>query len=189
MIQRIKQAQTAGLEISAPDAILDQLVIETYGDALFIEVPEHLSGEVRVVVTTPSVREIVSSGGAAVVGSGLLSEELSLEARGTGSFNFSALQADELLVTGSDGAAFTLSGSVNRQVLDLADHDLYQAVSLHSQTVEATVVGSGYILVAVDELLDVRLAGAANVRYLGSPFVSKNVSGTGSIAPVTGNSI
>lgn len=185
----ITQGDAPRLLVSASASVLDDVVIEFLDDALFIEVPANAAGDVVIRATLGQLSEIVSDGANSVSGTGLLSDILSLEAKGAGRFNFSALQANELLVTGADGAAFTLSGSVNRQVLDLADHGLYQAGNLHSRSVEAKVVGAGYILLAVDELLDVRLAGAASVRYLGTPFVSQSVSGSGSVAPVAALSI
>ena len=69
-------------------------------------------------------------------------------------------------------------------MLDLADPGRYQARSLASESVEATIVGSGLILLQVDDLLDVHLAGNARLRYVGSPYVSQLVSGAGSVAPV-----
>lgn len=67
--------------------------------------------------------------------------------------------------------------------------NIAQAGNLHSRSVEASVEGAGYILLAVDELLDVRLTGTASVRCVGSPFVSQTVSGPGSVAPVAARSI
>lgn len=185
----IAQGGAPGLWITGSPSLRDAVVVEIYDDALFIEVPAQAADIVSIDVMLGSLREIVSDGAARVTGVGLHFDSLSLEATGASRFNLSGLQAHELVVTGTDGAAFTFSGSVDRQVLDLADHGLYQAGSLHSRSVEASVKGAGYILLAVDELLDVRLTGAASVRYVGSPFVSQTVSGPGSVAPVATRSI
>jgi len=89
----IRQGEARTLKISAASAILDEVVVENYDDVLFIEVPDTVEEAVAVVVTLPSVREIVTTGINSVVGSGLASKDLSLEAKGAGSFNFSALKA------------------------------------------------------------------------------------------------
>lgn len=187
---RISQGQRAQVQIDAPESVLAGLVVEVFDGVLFIEAPPEAAGSnLTIEATLNNLTEIVSDGANRVIAEDLRVSDLSLEARGAGSFRLSALQADELLVTGTDGADFTLSGSVNRQVLDLADHGGYQAAKLFSHSVEATVVGAGFILLSVEDLLDVRLAGAANVRYLGSPYVSQFVSGPGSVEPVAEHSI
>jgi hypothetical protein len=187
---RINQGRRSQVQIDAPESVLAALVVEVSDGVLFIEAPPGAEGsDLTIEATLNNLTEIVSDGANRVIAEDLRVSDLSLEARGAGSFQLNALRADELLVTGTDGANFTLSGSVNRQVLDLADHGGYQAAQLFSHSVEATVVGAGFILLSVEDLLDVRLAGAANVRYLGSPFVSQFVSGPGSIEPVAEHSI
>jgi len=179
----ITQGVRAEIRVAASETIRASLLIEVSDGVLFIESPANAT-ELHVRVTVASLAEVVSDGDNAIIVEDLITERLNLEASGAGSVLIVALQANELNVTGSDGAAFTISGNVNRQVLDLADHDLYQARQLISRSVEARVVGSGAILLQVDDLLDVRVAGAANVRYVGSPFVSQRVSGPGSVKPV-----
>lgn len=181
----ISQGSQAEIQVDASEATRLLVLVEVYDGVLFIESPaDTASGELQVNVTLPSVKEVVSDGDNVIIVADLTADRLSLEASGAGSIVITALQADELNVTGSNGAAFTLSGTVNRQVLDLVDPGLYQARQLVSHSVEAKVVGRGAILLQVDDLLDVRVAGAANVRYVGSPFVSQRVSGPGSVKPV-----
>jgi hypothetical protein len=181
----ISQGDRAEVRVEASEAIRASVVIEVSDGALFIETPvDSVAGELHVKVILASVSEVVSDGNNVIKVENLTADRLSLEASGPGSVLITALQANELNVTGSRGAAFSLSGNVNRQVLDLADHGLYQARQLVSRSVEAKVVGGGAILLQVDDLLDVRVAGAANVRYAGSPFVSQRVSGPGSVKPV-----
>ena len=107
-----------------------------------------------------------------------------LEGHGKGRFQLYGLEADELIVSSFDQAEFLLSGRVDRQVLELDGTGYYRAPNLISHSVEAIVTGTGFILLAVDDLLAIDLDGAARVRYAGSPFVSQRVSGQGSVTQV-----
>ena len=181
----IRQGRHAGVSITGDGPETAAVLVEVFDDVLYLEVPEGPSSPaLEIVVTLPAVDEVISHGPSVVTVEALHADTLSLEALGAGSFQVRSLRAHELLVTGAPGAAFTLSGEVERQVLDLSNPGRYQARSLNSESVEATVVGGGLILLQVDDLLDVRLAGAARLRYVGSPFVSQMVSGAGSVAPV-----
>ena len=181
----IRQGDQAGMVVlgDIPEAI--DVLVEVFDDVLYLEVPALTNSTApEIVVTLPAVDEVISHGPSEVTVEALHADSLSLEALGAGSFQVQSLRAHELLVTGAPGAVFILSGQVERQVLDLSDPGHYQARSLNSESVEATVVGGGLILLQVDDLLDVRLAGAARLRYVGSPYVSQLVSGAGSVAPV-----
>lgn len=181
----IRQGETAEIVVPGGSALATAVVAEIYDDVLYLEGPDtQQPDELQILVTLPSVSEVVSHGPSIVKAEGLVARTLRLEALGAGSFRVLSLRAHELLVTGTRDAAFTLSGEVDRQVLDLADPGRYQARSLASESVEATIVGGGLILLQVDDLLDVRLAGTARLRYVGSPYVSQLVSGAGSVAPV-----
>ncbi len=186
---RLSQGERPGLVISGADGVLRTIVVEVAADALFIEAPAGASERLVVEVTLPTVSEVVSEGRNVVLADSLDVGDLSIEGKGAGSFRFTGLRAEELLVTGYDDAAFTISGSVERQVLDLQGDGRYQARNLRSQSVEATISGAGVILLAVEKLLDVNLAGAASVRYVGSPYVWRKVSGPGSVTPVAELSI
>jgi hypothetical protein len=191
---RLRQGHAPSLQAQATAEVLDLLVVETYDGALFIESPElnaaELNAESLIInLTLVELREVVSNGRGLIVGQSLKVANLSLEGNGAGRFHFSGLEAHELLVTGHDTTEFTVSGHVKRQVLNLEGDGDYRALNLASRSVEATVNGAGSVLLTVADLLDIRLAGAARVRYAGSPYVSQQVSGPGSIQRVEENSI
>ena len=186
---RLRQGDAPSLQAQASAEVLDLLVVETYDGVLFIESPETNAESLIINLTLSELREVVSNGRSLIVGQSLKVANLSLEGNGAGRFDFSGLEADELLVTGHDSTDFTVSGHVKRQVLNLEGDGDYRAFDLSSRSVEATVNGAGYVLLTVADLLDIRLAGAARVRYAGSPFVSQQVSGSGSIQRVEEHSI
>ena len=186
---RLRQGHAPSLQAQATAEVLDLLVVETYDGALFIESPELNAESLIINLTLVELREVVSNGRGLIVGQSLKVANLSLEGNGAGRFHFSGLEAHELLVTGHDTTEFTVSGHVKRQVLNLEGDGDYRALNLASRSVEATVNGAGFVLLTVADLLDIRLAGAARVRYAGSPFVSQQVSGPGSIQRVEENSI
>ena len=55
--------------------------------------------------------------------------------------------------------------------------------------VEANVFGTGSVTLAVAELLDIRVLGAARVSYVGSPYVSQEISGAGAVKQESQHSI
>ena len=63
------------------------------------------------------------------------------------------------------------------------------AENLISKSVEASISGVANVSLSVVELLDVHVSGSARVRYVGSPYVSQKVSGSGSVKRDPGHSI
>ena len=186
---RLTQGTQPALNAMASAEVLDRLVIETYDGALFIESPESARDHLVIELTVMNVREVVNDGRGVVTSESLKVSDLLLEGRGNGSFQLDELQADELIVTSYGETEFALSGHVNRQVLELESTGYYRAPNLASHSVEATVTGTGFIFLAVEDLLDIELEGTARVRYAGSPFVSQRVSGPGSVTRVQEHSI
>ena len=168
---------------------LDQLIVETSDGTLFIESRDRGSDDLILNLSIRDLRELVSNGRSMVLADSLNVGDLTLAGTGAGSFRVLDLEADELQVSGSGGAEFSLSGQVNRHVIDLEGSGDYRAENLISKSVEASISGVANVSLSVVELLDIHVSGAAHVRYIGSPYVSQKVSGTGSVERDPGHSI
>ena len=87
--------------------------------------------------------------------------------------------ADRALAGGQ--TEFQVSGTAEHQFVELAGVGRYSAGELASQTSHVNVRGAGQVKLWVDELLDVKVLGAARVSYSGSPWVLQQISGSGAV--------
>lgn len=187
--QNVHLAQgTATVRAQGSRDTLNQLIVEVSDGVLFIESFGYDSHDLIVHLSIRELRELVSEGGI-VVADSLKVDDLTLEGKGASSFRLQRLEADELQILGSGSTEFSLSGHVNRQVIVLAGSGDYRARDLLSQSVEASVFGTGSITLAVAEMLDVRVSGPARVSYVGSPYVSQEISGAGAVNQESQHSI
>lgn len=114
-----------------------------------------------VRITTPSLRNLSSSGSCDSKITGLSGGDFSVDVSGSG--------AVECIGT-ADKFAFVVSGSGE---LD--------ADELECRSASVTVSGSGEAVVHATEKLNVSISGSGSVRYLGSPEVTQSISGSGSV--------
>lgn len=163
---------------------LDQLVVDSSDGILYIESEaSNIAADGLVIeITVSRLRELVSDGLGIINSTDLAVDDLMLEGRGAGKFTFANLRADELVVTGQGSTDFELSGEVQRQIVAIDGVGSYRASRLASRSGEVSVFGSGDILVWVEDLLDVKVAGAARVRYLGTPLVLQDILGLGTVS-------
>lgn len=161
--------------------VLDGLLVESGGGSLFIDTADHGAAELVIRLTFESLREMVFDGQVVITSASLQVEDLIIESNGSSSIELRGLIADELQVSGLGATKFSLSGKVQRQVIHIDGSGAYRAQGLSSRTVEVSVSGVGDVLLSVEEMLDVDIAGAARVRYTGSPFVTQRVFGIGSV--------
>ena len=171
--------------VAAGDPLtLDQLVIDSSDGILYIdsEASNIAADGLVIEITVSRLRELVSDGLGVISSTDLAVDKLVLEGRGAGKFTFSNLRADELVVTGQGSTDFELSGEVQRQIVAIDGVGSYRASHLASRSSEVSVFGSGDILLWVEDLLDVKVAGAARVRYLGTPLVLQDILGLGTVS-------
>ena len=171
--------------VAAGDPLtLDQLVIDSSDGILYIdsEASNIAADGLVIEITVSRLRELVSDGLGVISSTDLAVDKLVLEGRGAGKFTFANLRADELVVTGQGSTDFELSGEVQRQIVAIDGVGSYRASHLASRSSEVSVFGSGDILLWVEDLLDVKVAGAARVRYLGTPLVLQDILGLGTVS-------
>jgi hypothetical protein len=100
---------------------------------------------------------------------------------GSATITASKLNTDKLTVVASGSGVLTLSGAAADQDVQLSGSSSYQAGDLESKTVRLNISGSGKSVVKVSDKLDVKVSGSGNVEYIGSPQVTKDISGSGII--------
>ena len=100
---------------------------------------------------------------------------------GTGSISIGSLTATDLVVNADGTGKIEIAGTVVNQELDLKGTGNYDAPDLESQTADVGVTGTGSVVLWVLDSLDVEIVGISKVSYYGSPEVTQNITGTGSL--------
>jgi hypothetical protein len=175
------QGAASDIHVYGKSAGLKELHLETADRVLYIDASVGAADEnPRVELTIPDLQEIVNDGGN-VTSDGLKLPALTLEGRGNGRFALQRLHVGDLVVNGQGASRFLLSGAANNQVIELAGVGRYRGRNLFSRTSQVNVRGTGEVDVAVEELLDVVIFGAARVSYVGAPWVWQRVMGAGAV--------
>jgi hypothetical protein len=177
---RLTQGSPARLTVRAAARLIEGVDIETRDGVLYIKTtgPAH---ELLVDLQVARLEEVVSEGDGHIIGDGLTFDVLRLEGNGAGSFQMERLEARTLEVRSRGATRFELSGQVGHQVVDLSGSGAYRAVGLISNSTTVNVTGASAVRFWADELLDVQVAGSAEIRYAGSAQVEQRVSGMASV--------
>jgi DUF4097 and DUF4098 domain-containing protein YvlB len=104
---------------------------------------------------------------------------------GSGDISVTNLPADSLKIDLSGSGNITASGSAQNVAITLKGSGNILCGELQTSDATAQLNGSGNITVFASESLEANIAGAGNVKYLGSPAkIKKTVTGAGSIVPM-----
>ena len=188
---RVVQAETESLALTASHSVLPQLQSRVAGKVLHLGVargPVTPIGLMRQTVTWDlGVRELqrlVMTGSGSIVLPDLDMDELVVELQGSGGIRFAHLTADRLLVKLSGSGAISLAGDVESQQVRITGSGSYEAMHLVSDYGSIAVAGSGTADVAVNDDLDVRIAGDGKVSYSGFPEITKQITGSGKLTRI-----
>jgi hypothetical protein len=167
LVVHVAPESTQKVVVSSDDNIVPRILTTVSGGELDLSVdhwmvrPQH---EMKVEIWVPSLTKIDASGASKIQVDGLHGELFELELSGA-----------------SDS---TLSGIVDRFVVESSGATELDARGLEAKTVELELSGAGNAEVLASERLDAEVSGAGNVRYFGEPTqVTKDVSGAGSVEP------
>ena len=172
----LSQGPAPRLTARGPAALLDGLSVDTRDGTLHIRTPDHAT-DLVLELQVADLSAFVSEGDGRIVGDDLDVDALELTGLGAGSFMLLRLEARELAVRGHGATRFDLSGQVHTHVVELSGTGDYQAGELISDCVTLQVDGASDVRLWAELTLDVEVAGAASVRYAGSPRVEQRVTG------------
>jgi hypothetical protein len=114
-------------------------------------------------------------GAARVQITGLRTEQLAVDLRGTGEMRIASLDAGHLDVRLPGAGAVRAAGRATEQTITINGAASYDAGELKSQRVKATLQGLGSAIVWAVEELDATIRGVGEVSYYGAPTVRKLV--------------
>ena len=169
----------------------DLLDIESVDGTLYIEGGIHRSNGLnapdRIDVSLPALTELVVSGAANVSVEGFTGDTLFIEGQnhgqGNGQISAHGMDYHHMLVNGAGQFEFDLRGRATHQDVCLHGPGRYWAERLLSQTSVVQVADSGQVRIWTEQLLDLDAADTAEVTYLGSPWINRQVSGGAQIRP------
>jgi len=161
----VEPGPTESVTVEADDNILPMLTSDVAGDTLVLGTDPGSSISPRTPI---SYRVTVT--------------DLSgLSVSGSGDITAGGAAGPDLAVTISGSGTITASGTTDRLSVEISGSGDFAGGSLAARDVEVTVSGSGSALVHAGATLHASISGSGDVRYLGEPAVTKDVTGSGEV--------
>ncbi len=146
------------------------------------EYPAHPGRPTELLLSAPSLESAELDAHGAIECTGFEGERLTLRASQTGDLDFQDLSADQLHVISMLGAgAVRASGTVSRQIVEVAGIAGYEARDLESTEAHVTIAGPGSATVRVSERLTAIITGPGSIYYYGDPEVESSITGSGEV--------
>jgi len=185
---RIVQASQAGLTITAPAEIIEDITSHVADGTLHLGyrnqriVPLAMwRQEISFLLHVEDLNQISSLGSGRIQVADFDSDNLELNLSGSGEIVIDELTADSLAVLVSGSGNVTLAGDVESQQLNIKGSGYYYADQLLSDLGSLRISGSGAASVSVADRLDVVISGSGNVNYHGFPEIRKQILGSGAV--------
>lgn len=165
----VEQGAVESLSVTADDNLLQYLTSEVNGSKLTLGTKGNTSISPTAPITyTLSVKKLNEIGA---------SGSVNVDAKG--------IQTDSLAVAVSGSANISISGQSPDQKIAISGSADYQAGNFNTKDTSISISGSAKAVVAVSDRLDVKVSGSGDVRYIGKPEVTKDISGAGSVEALT----
>ncbi|MDO9546275.1 MAG: head GIN domain-containing protein [Pelolinea sp.] len=181
----IEQGNKESLEITADDNIIEYLENDVIGDELRLQVRDFVSfdptEEIIYRLTVKDLEKIETSGLGKLEIGPLKTPRLNFEISGSGDAVIKDLQADSLILNISGLGNVKIAGKVETQRVDLSGAGFYDAQDLSSSEARIDISGTGKVIVWVKNDLMVELSGSGDFQYYGSPILSTEISGMGTV--------
>jgi hypothetical protein len=159
--------EAAGVQLRVEDNLMPLVETNVRDGWLVIESPPNTTlsptRTLEINVSMPELVEIKLSGAGLIQADGVAVESMTTTIPGSGNV--------------------IVSGTVDRQTVDVTGAGNYDASALASRDAVVTLSGTGNVVVDVSGTLNATLTGTGNILYSGDPAVTQSGSGTGSIRP------
>ncbi|MHB8840217.1 MAG: head GIN domain-containing protein [Candidatus Aquicultor sp.] len=183
----IKQGDEESLKIEAEDNILPIITTGVNNGQLDIGFrssgfPVDLmpSKPINFFLTVRDLNGIDLSGAANIKEATIKTDTMDLSTSGSSDVAMN-IEANELTSRSSGSTKFNMSGTVDRQEVDISGSGIYSAADLASKECRVSINGSGSCTVKVSTRLNVSISGSGDVSYIGNPSVSQSISGSGTV--------
>lgn len=159
--------EPTGVQLRAEDNLMPLVETNVRDGWLVIESPPNTTlsptRTIEIDVTMPQLAEIRLSGAGMIRADDMTTGSLTTTIGGSGNV--------------------ILSGTVDRQTVDVPGAGTYNASELASREAMVNLSGAGNVLLDVSETLNATVSGMGNVLYSGDPSVTQNVTGSGAVRP------
>ena len=161
----VEQGEREDLTISADDNLLQYLTADVEGSTLKLGTKGFtLIQSTAPILYTLQVKQLKTLGA---------SGSVIVDAKG--------IRTDSLTVAVSGTGDISISGEAEAQKIAVSGTADYKAESFKTKDTSISISGSGKAVIAVSSRLDVEVSGAGDVRYIGNPTVTKNITGSGNV--------
>ena len=196
MALQISQGVVASVQVTADDKVLSNVetVVEAgrLGPTLHIRMKRegwgwgwggsHHSGAIKVVVVTPRLTGVASSGAGDIRIDAMQTPALQLALSGSGNAGLAGLNTDELGISIAGSGDVRADGRSARLNVSIAGSGDVRLADLRSDEVTVKIAGSGDAVVQAQKTLSVSIAGSGDVVYSGDATVKKSVAGSGTVS-------
>ncbi|OPX58414.1 MAG: hypothetical protein A4E25_01718 [Methanobacterium sp. PtaB.Bin024] len=157
----IQQGDNESYRIEAKDDLMSKISTTVSGNTLSISNLNDVgNGAVKIYITLKDLNTLTANGG--------------------GNSEVTGLDTDKLTVT-LDNGKMTLNGKTDNLVATINGGGNIAASNLQSQEATVTINGDGKAVVNVIDALSAVVNGGGSITYTGSPQVTQQVNGQGSI--------
>ena len=195
MALQISQGVVASVQVTADDKVLSNVetVVEAgrLGPTLHIRMKRegwgwgwggsHHSGAIKVVVVTPRLTGVASSGSGDIRIEAVQTPALQLSLSGSGKAVLAGLSTEELGISIAGRGDVRADGRSARLNLSIAGSGDVRLADLRSDEVTVKIAGSGNAAVQAHKTLSVSIAGSGDVVYSGDATVKSSVAGSGAV--------
>lgn len=181
------QGPVREVKAEAQEDIIGDLYTTVSNGTLKIKIRNGLrlsnGSSLKVFVTIPEIAELSLKGSGNInAEKGIVSDNLALLLKGSGSFNISDIECIDLYseITGSGNIKID-GGHTDLLRLRLTGSGDFKGEKFNSKDAEVSLTGSGSANIRVSDTLKATLTGSGSINYYGDPVVTQNVTGSGSV--------
>lgn len=180
-----KDTQTT-LRIEGQENVLNALKVEVSSGELSIGRDNCFKEikKLKVYVSTPNLSGVKIAGVCNVCSSGIFSGAgFYAEIEGSGEMNLNIDVDDFTAIISGQGDIFAV-GKATSQTFRISGTGDMNCFELKGTEADINIDGMGQVEVHVSEELEVNISGSADIYYMGTPNITRNISGTGNIINV-----
>jgi hypothetical protein len=158
------QNGSPALRITTDENLLPYIENDVSEDTLHLRTRDHIwpTHGIKIVISSPT-----RTGG---------------RTRGAVKLTVKQLSGPTFALESKGASEVTLSGNIDRLLVDMTGASQLAAAGLQTKTAEISTTGAGDSEVAVTDTLNVAITGAGKVTYSGNPAtIKKQITGAGSI--------
>jgi hypothetical protein len=179
----VTQSDAQSVKVEAESNVISNIRTEVSNDILTIDAasPIVTTKPISVYVSLTAISGINNDGAGTVVSdSPLNTNALNLTLQGAGTFNIN-LNATQLTTRLSGAGTANLRGNASNHTAVLTGVGSLRSYQLETEMTSITVQGVGSAEVTVTKSLNVSITGTGSVSYHGSPQISEQRTGIGTV--------